>query len=272
MNVPSAVQTVLNEYITLLNKHLPYELEGIYIHGSIALNAYVDESSDIDLITVTSHRLTEEHLETLSFIHSELANTFKNPEMDGVYITKEDIGKIYNNNKDYIFKYPHYNNGTIMFDHYFNFNPITWWILKENGINILGPKVDTFNIDIHSDQLHTYVLNNMNSYWSNRIQTIENSKEEFVSLPTNLINEEIEWTILGLLRQFYTLKESSVISKNGAGEYGLRHIDGEWHEIIKEAMNIRDNALSEALGSNQERIHSVIEFSEYLIGVCNNDL
>lgn len=268
MGIPSIVETVLKEYITLFNEYLPGELVGVYIHGSIALNAYVDDSSDIDFITVTDRRLTEKDLNTLSFIHTKVANKFKRPEMDGVYIIREDVGKLYNN-IDFNYNYPYYNDGILTFGDYFNFNPITWWVFQNNGINILGPKPTTFQIDIQSDQLYSYVLENMNSYWANRIQMIENSKEEIINLPTDIVNSEIEWTILGLLRQFYTLKENDIISKMDAGEYGLQHIPEEWHEIIKEAMNIRNKAITKAFDSNQERINSVIGFSKYLIRICN---
>lgn len=86
MGIPSIVETVLNEYIPLFYEYLPGELAGINIHGSIALNAYVDHFSDIDFITITDRRLTEKDLETLSFIHTKVANKFTRPEMDGVYL------------------------------------------------------------------------------------------------------------------------------------------------------------------------------------------
>jgi tRNA nucleotidyltransferase (CCA-adding enzyme) len=66
MGIPRIVDKVLKEYINLFNEHLPETIEGFYIHGSIALNAYVDDSSDIDFITLTNRRLTEEDSQALS--------------------------------------------------------------------------------------------------------------------------------------------------------------------------------------------------------------
>jgi len=37
--LPVVVQTVLNDYIALFHERLPNTLEGLYIQGSIALNA-----------------------------------------------------------------------------------------------------------------------------------------------------------------------------------------------------------------------------------------
>ncbi|MBC5638797.1 hypothetical protein H8S33_18665 [Ornithinibacillus sp. BX22] len=76
MAIPRMVETVLNEYITLFNEHLPETIEGVYIHGSIALDAYVDDSSDIDFITITNRPLVEEDSTVLSYIHSTIAKIY----------------------------------------------------------------------------------------------------------------------------------------------------------------------------------------------------
>jgi aminoglycoside adenylyltransferase-like protein len=49
----------------------------------------------------------------------------------------------------------------------------------------------------------------------------------------------IQWTVLGVLRQFYTFRERAIVSKMAAGEYALAHIPEQWHPLIQEAINIR---------------------------------
>ena len=271
MGIPSIVDTILKEYIALFNEHLPKTLEGLYIHGSIALNAYVDDSSDIDFITITNRSLTEKDSESLSYIHSIIAKKYKKPEMDGVYILREDLGKLYTHTHDYNYNYPFYNNEKLRFGDYFNFNPITWWILKKKGVSIIGgihPK--DFQFEIQPQELLSYVLGNMNTYWVNRIQMIENSFGDFVELPTDEIDIEIEWSVLGLLRQFYTLKENDIVSKLDAGEYGLNQLPVEWYNIIKESMNIRNGVKSKIFNSDMERMDATLRFSKFLITHCNN--
>ncbi|GAM12248.1 aminoglycoside adenylyltransferase domain-containing protein [Mesobacillus selenatarsenatis] len=265
MGIPMIVEKVLKDYINLFNEHLPDTIEGLYIHGSIALNAYVDDSSDIDFITLTNRRLTEEDSEALSYIHTIIANKYEKPEMDGVYAVREDSGKLNNAGK-----HPFYNNGELLFGDYFNFNPITWWILKSKGIKVFGPELQDFRIDIHPQELSSYVLGNMNTYWANRTQMAETSIEHLVKLPTDEIDFEIEWTVLGLLRQFYTIKEYDIVSKLDAGEYGLSHLPVEWHDIIKEAINIRKDVKEVIFSSEMERLDNTLQFSKFLINHCNN--
>lgn len=269
MGIPRIVDEVLKEYIDLFNEHLPGTIDGLYIHGSIALNAYVDNSSDIDFITLTNRCLTEEDSKALSYIHRTIANKYKKPEMDGVYALHEDIGKT-DNSSDHNYKYPYYNNGELLFGDYFNFNPITWWVLKRKGISILGKELKDFQLEIQPQELSSYVLGNMNTYWANRISMAEVSIDTLIKLPSDQIDFEIEWTILGLLRQFYSLKECDIVSKLGAGDYGLTQLPVEWHNIIKEAMNIRNGVKKEIFSSEIERLESTLRFSKFLIKHCNN--
>lgn len=268
MLLPVAVNKVLKDYINLFNEHLPGTIEGLYLHGSIALDAYVDDSSDIDFITLTNRRLTAGDAEGLSYIHRTLENKYKKPDMDGVYVLREDMGKRCKSRDDHI-EYPYFNNGQLEFGDYFNFNPITWWVLKSRGIKILGPEIKDFNIDTHSQALSSYVVENMNAYWINRIHMAEKSIDHLVQLPSSQIDFEIEWTVLGLLRQFYTIKENDIVSKLAAGEYGLMELPVEWHNIIKEAMNIRSGKKENLFDSERDRLDNAMRFSKYLIQLCN---
>jgi hypothetical protein len=186
--------------------------------------------------------------------------------MDGVYIMWEDIGKLQADDTNY----PYYNDGKLSYGAYFN--PITWWILKTHGINMIGPEARTLRFEVDSQHLISYVSDNMNTYWAQRIQRIEGSIEQLLQLPSEVIDFEIEWSVLGLLRQYYTLKERSIISKLGAGEYGLLHIPGEWHQIIKEAINVRKGGGMDLFISDEERIDMTLRFSKYIIHYCNSCL
>ncbi|WHX42768.1 DUF4111 domain-containing protein [Mesobacillus sp. AQ2] len=271
MGIPKDVDTILTEYINLFNEHFPGMMEGLYIHGSIALNAYVEDSSDIDFITVTKRSLAEEDSKALTFIHTTIADKYKKPEMDGVYALREDLG-VFHKNRGNDVCCPYYNNGELHFGDFFNFNPITWWVLKRKGITILGEKLENFQFDLHPEELSSYVLGNMNTYWTNRILMAEASMEQLVNLPREKIDLEIEWTVLGLLRQFYTIKEYDIVSKLDAGEYGLTQLPLEWHKIINEAMNIRKGIKTKIFSTELEKLDQTVRFSKFLIKYCNNNL
>ncbi|NDI33173.1 aminoglycoside adenylyltransferase domain-containing protein [Chengkuizengella sediminis] len=135
----------------------------------------------------------------------------------------------------------------------------------------MGPDIRTVNLNTETDQLISFVIKNMNHYWTPRIQRIENSIEELIKLSTKEIDCEIEWSVLGLLRQYYTLKEQDIISKLGAGEYAMQYFSGKWLNMIKEAVNIRTGQKEIFFHSEEERIKTAIDFSKYIISYCNNN-
>lgn len=265
MLLPAKVEKVLNDYINLFHQYFPNTLVGLYLHGSIAQGAYVDNSSDIDFIAITNRRLTELDAPIIKQIHNTIATKYPIPELDGVYIIKEDIGII---SHEPIYLY--YNDGEMGYGEYFNFNPITWWVLKNQGFDVVGPPVNTFQFNVSPQQLVSYVRENMNSYWAGRIRRFEYALDQIVNLPIQQIYYEVEWTVLGLLRQFFTIKNQDVIPKLDAGEYGLIQLPEEWHPIIQEAIEIRKGQIPQYYHTNEERIQSVIAFAKYLIHHCNH--
>jgi len=56
-NLPSEVVAQINKVVNIWKKHLDNQLVGVYLHGSIVLNAFIPESSDIDLLIVVEDSL-----------------------------------------------------------------------------------------------------------------------------------------------------------------------------------------------------------------------
>jgi hypothetical protein len=261
----SSVTHVLTEYISLWKERLPNRLQGLYIHGSIVLDAFIESSSDLDFLVITGSRLTHDEVEVISEIHKVIERQFNKPKMDGAFMVWDDMEKTETCMNE---AYPYYNDGVIGLDTHFN--PITWWLLKNKGITILGPDIGKVMNNIEPHQLNSYVLDNMNSYWAGRLLNLEKSTEQVLQLPENDIEEEVEWTVLGLLRQYYTLKEWDIISKDGAGVYGLLNLAEEWQSIIQEALNIRRHEKVRIFNSKERQIKETIKFSKYIIQYCNS--
>ena len=74
---------------------------------------------------------------------------------------------------------------------------------------------------------------NINTYWASFIT-------KFSRITYLWTDYGVQWTVLGVLRQFYTFKENDITSKAGAGEYALTHLPARWHRLIQEALNIRE--------------------------------
>ncbi len=265
VRVPIVVQNILNDYITRFNRQIPNTLEGLYLHGSIALNAYVEGSSDIDFIAVINKSLTELDVKVISNLHKILNQKYKGTGMDGCYLLVEDVGKSQYEVKNCLYV----NEGKIKWSND-GINPITWWILKNKGIPILGPSLDTYNFNVDESILVDYVLENMNTYWAERLKTIRKYKAISFLLPNKIVDLEVEWSITGMLRQLYTLQEHDIVSKVDASKYAVKHLPERWHTIIKEAINIREGSSMRYCNSKRQRIDETIQCMDYILSKCNN--
>lgn len=263
--IPTPVQHILNDYIALFNERIPNTLEGLYLHGSIALNAYSNGISDIDFISVLNRHLTEKEVSILTDVHVEMNKKFINTGMDGCYLLWEDIGKKQKETKNYIFV----NEGKLGRGNHF-INPVTWWIMRDKGIRIMGPDITSFHFDVDESELANYVLNNMNYYWLNRMNKIAKDKRSVFLLPNKLVDQEVEWSITGMLRQFYTLREHEIISKAEACKYAIIHLPVRWHNIINEALSIREGLNIRYYDSKTERIDDLVQCMNYILDYCNN--
>ncbi|MFS0780594.1 aminoglycoside adenylyltransferase domain-containing protein [Bacillus sp. 1P06AnD] len=259
--LPDKVQCLLHMYIERMNVLIPDMVEGLYIHGSLALGAFVERSSDIDFITVIKRPLTNEELEKVADIHRWIAASYPSPEMDGVYMTKGDLEDVHSECQSL----PYVSSGELYVGPYFNDNPVTWHVMEKYGIRVLGPETCGLNLRGKAGSLIPYVIANMNSYWTSRVGGLEAGKDSISLLSKEQIDVEIEWSVLGLLRQFYTIREDAVISKLGAGEYALNHVAEEWRPIIREAISIRLGKTDRVYRTERERVETMIDFMKYIM-------
>ncbi|MGE8034055.1 aminoglycoside adenylyltransferase domain-containing protein [Lysinibacillus sp. NPDC093692] len=263
--IPIPVQTVLNEYLSLFQNKIPNILEGFYLHGSIALNAYINGSSDIDFVTVVNRTLTEEDAKVISDLHKELNRKYKEIGMDGSYIQVGDVGKKQSEVKGCL----KVNEGKTNWGND-DINPITWWVLKNKGITVLGPDIATYNFSVDERVLVNYVLQNMNSYWANRLKTMEKYKTMAFVIPNKLVDEEVEWSITGMLRQFYTLTENDIVSKVDACKFAIHHLPEEFHKVINEAIAIREGSNIRYYNSKKQRIDDTVQCMAYILNHSNS--
>ena len=256
--IPQPVQLVLNEYIGLVNDALPGLLAGMYLHGSLALDAFNPGRSDIDFITVTSRRCTLADIDSLRAVHHTLAQHYPHAQLEGSYLQWHDLGRF----EDTMPAHPHIHDGILHPNGYHDINAVTWWILKHRGIAIIGPPSDQLGIHVDWDDLIDKMRHNLNTYWA-RFTTDPRRMTWLVT------DYGIQWAVLGVLRQFYTFREGAITSKEGAGSYGLAHMPRQWHQLIQEAINIRMGTHVSPYRFRIVRAIAARAFLQLIIAACN---
>ncbi|REE94521.1 uncharacterized protein DUF4111 [Paenibacillus taihuensis] len=241
-------------------------IESIYLYGSVALGDYIDGTSDIDFVAIVREKLSEPDLQAIREAHEETEQECPEVDIMGMYVRAHELGQPYNEERTPV---TFYNKQVHTNGHGADMNPVTWWILKHHGIRVYGSEqAMTFDYDIPSQELVTYVIGNLNSYWSGWMERLEQVQAAAALDPsllqTQLLDEAVEWCALGMLRQLYTLSEHGIRSKVQAGQHALTFVPEKWHCVIQEAIWIKQLRSDRHYKDNSERLSDLIGLMRYI--------
>jgi hypothetical protein len=171
IQIPEVIHPLLHDYLNLLDRSVPDLTEACYLHGSIpqrgryanALDAFNERLSDIDFITVLRRNPTPQEIIHIEKIHQILSTTHPNWKLDGSYLQWHDLGRL----ADAIDPSPYVADGVFHSQGYRDINSVTWWVLKHDGIAILGASPQTLSFTVSWDKLVARMYDNLNSYWRN---------------------------------------------------------------------------------------------------------
>lgn len=256
--LPPEARAVLYTYRDLVGVAAPGLVTGLYLYGSLALDAFNPQLSDIDFVAVTSRRCTPGDIAALEKVHIALLGRFPRPFMEGNYFTAEDMGRL----REALPPLPHVVEGVMQPGGYRDISLVNWWVLRDRGVVVFGPPVAEYGYTIGWDELLAGMDVNLNSYWA-----------AYTSNPRALAwlmtDAGVEWTVLGVLRLFYTFRENDITSKAGAGRYALEHLPERWHGLTRYALSVR---LSEPPAPYRSRLARAFEtraLVRHIITTCN---
>jgi hypothetical protein len=256
--IPKLIRPALENYVFLVNQELSDLIAGFYIVGSIALDGFNEQFSDIDFVAVLSRKASEAEIQKLTRIHKGIEKDFPKWKFSGCYIQTCDLGHF----EDEMDPHPYYHDGKFYEKGYFEINSITWWILKNHGITIIGKEPVDLPFTVDWNLLLARMRENLNSYWVRWT----NRTGRMLAI---LSDWGIQWTVLGVLRQYYTFRENSITTKMKAAEYALTILPSHWHTLIQEAINIREGKKQSFYRSKTERMMTAIKFLKYVIQESN---
>src|SRR5579864_955114 len=92
--VPLPIQPLIDAYLHALEP-LHTHIYSIYIYGSIALGAFEEQESDIDIVVLTIGGWTAQEIRQLGRIHNRLVKEYAlGKRLAPMYIPLDDIGKL----------------------------------------------------------------------------------------------------------------------------------------------------------------------------------
>lgn len=258
--VPDPIQPTLQHYLDLVDQQFHGLISAFYIEGSIALSEFNERLSDIDFVAVLQRSATPAEIERLGDIHTLIEKTYPRWKMSGRYLHADALARL----DDRVEPVLYFHDGRLRRDGHFELNSVEGWILKNHGIVLVGPEPQALPFTIDWELLIKKMRENLNTYWV-----------RWTRRPGYLIimlsNWGIQWTVLGVLRQFYSFRENSITTKTKAGEYALTCVPPRWRRLIQEAIDIRAGQKTSAYRFRVVRMVEAVNFLKYIIQSCNAD-
>src|SRR5262249_45630361 len=143
--IPNIIEPLLDDYLSLSRQYLPGFVNAFYLVGSIALDGFNERWSDIDFLAVTEQRPAMRQIKALLHIHTLVRRRHRRWRMSGSYLQDGDLGRFENE----IPPHPYYHDCFLHCHGHFELNSVTWWILKNRGIAVVGrePNDLCFKVD-----------------------------------------------------------------------------------------------------------------------------
>ncbi len=259
--IPTLLHPTIYEFVSQLDRQVLSLVSGFYLVGSIALDGFNPRSSDVDFVAVLNRPATEVELERLRLVHQSVEGRYPKWKLEGPYYPVGDLSSL-----DESQPFLNYHDGKLQWHRHAGLRQVTWWILLNQGITVFGQPPQALPIKLDMPRLLAGQLENLNGYWATWIRRPGR-------LAALLTDWGVQWTVLGVLRQFYTLREQRIISKDAAGQYALEHLPERWHPVIREALAVRqeDRPRRSLYRSKLTRALDVRAFLKYVVRICNKD-
>jgi hypothetical protein len=217
--LPARAKDLVDRYTQRMDRAGPGLLQGLYLVGSLALDDFHDEVSDVDFIAVTD----APDPELLRQVHQGL------DRFDGLYVTFDDL-------RTNPAKLPdgHYQlDGELRLGNEGR-SPVEWITLANHGVAIRGPRPAELRVHADPDELREWVRGNANTYWRQHLDD-----------PADLAYAVgIAWVVLGISRLHYSMVTGDITSKSGAGRHAIQAFP-EHRAIIEEALRHRTTRIGE---------------------------
>jgi hypothetical protein len=267
-SLPARARKIVSEFIDRITGIEPPFVDGVYIIGSLALNDFYSNKSDIDFIILCKALPDKNIAIKLKRIHKHIGKSFPKPDLSGIYLTLDCLQSKMPEDSTVLI----YHEGSL---HYgkSEMAPIALSELSSHGLTILGQRSETLPVNITNSQVTRFLYENINSYWQNWIDHHASYFHRRILLL--FFPRMTEWSVLGVARQFYTLQTGRIVSKTEAGIYCLQHLPERFHPIITEAISIRqDNRTypfvkSYAISPSFSRCAQTIDCVNYMITLFN---
>ena len=231
-DLPNEILNQINKVVNIWKKHLGDELIGVYLHGSIALDAFNPDSGDIDILVVVKDSID---IPVKLEIARDIIEIDKKPcplEMSAVKLSDARNWKTPGNcvfhysdfwTEKYMERFSNPDADVYVVDHEFPDADVTSYIklLKQCGIVLYGREIQKVFADISDEDFWVAISADIDDY-------------DFHDYDARYFSSNV--LILGRILSFK--KERRILSKYDGGIWMIDHVPEDLKYLPKLAMKI----------------------------------
>lgn len=257
--LPPEVAEVVSRLLHAVDAARPGLVAGLYLCGSVAYGDFCPGTSDVDFLSLLSRRPDADDVRALAGAHEQVAGS--GPTLDGSHLTAEQFAA----GPDASGRVPGSTAEGFGAAGRAGLCPVTWHELRDGGVVVRGPEVETLGAWHDDGALREYSRINLEQYWVPRLRALRAAPAGQVARP-----QTIQWHVLGVTRLHYLLGTGRQTSKSGAGYYALARFEERWHPIVSTSLQVRTGGTPDArpddvvAGEVRDYLAMVIEASRSL--------
>lgn len=230
--LPTEVSEQIGQVVQIWQKHLGNDLVGVYLHGSIALNAFCPDSGDIDILVVVKESLAADKKLAIAKDIISIDGKPRPVEMSAIKLSD---AKNWVNHGNCVFHYSDFwterylkrfsdpEAELFVVDQEFPDADVTSYIrlLKEHGIVLTGKPIEEVFSDISDADFWDAISEGVDDY------RFDNYNPRYFA--SNIL-------ILGRILSFKV--EKRILSKFEAGKWMIGHVPQELKYLPERAMRV----------------------------------
>jgi hypothetical protein len=256
ISLPAAVRPLLDAYLESL-KPLQAHFYGMYLYGSIALGAFEELQSDIDIVALTRGEWSSLELKQLAELHARLIKTYPlGRRLEVFYVPVELLGSMHPNRRhSKEVRFPVAHDGTFSPASHGEMNAVTWWIIQHKGIRLMWPERSELPLEVTWQDVLNTMRYNLDVYFAGK------AKRPYIYL----YDAGVEFAVTNLCRILTTIEEGEIVSKSEALARWRGRLPERWVQLLDEAWRIRYQLRQTAFyRSRVKRMRETLAFIGYV--------
>jgi predicted nucleotidyltransferase len=246
------VNRLLDRLLADIRGILQERLVGLYLYGSLTTGDFVPDSSDIDLLAITSSQMTVAEFEALRAMHQDVArdNPGWEDRIEVAYLSAKPLSMFRSESGPIAIISPgepfHMRDAEVLREWLQN-----WYVVREYGVALFGP-LPTAIIPLITPEEFAWAVRRYAAEVSQRVRDKRNSRRQ-------------AYAILTMCRALHVHKLASQASKRQAALWAQQE-HPEWSRLIQSALVWQQTWRAEP--TDQALIHAeTIRFVDFVSGL-----